>query len=472
MAASLLARIECYWRWSEEVLLGPNGMWRRQGLLWLLTGVLLIQAGLQLKRGFRTLLVEQDPPPIDLHFRWLEQRYFYNRQNPYDVAAYAASLRKHEPLPNIARDYRFDPVIGELYYRQGGYPPWYFPTAVLFVLPTSFQTTRFYFAGLNVVALLVTFLWAYQVGRVHSRAGGAMLGAATLALYANYKAVEVGQFGIVVGVLLIATYYLGQSRRLGAAGITYAMALLKPQISALYVLVFLVRRQWKLLATATAYGLVASLATWGVTRTNPVEMLGQMRDLTREWVNPVVNEQSPVAEPQPAQIPEGIASVSSVLLELDVSWEVATPLGAALGLVCAVVVLWYWRTASLLAQFATAATIGRLWCYHHNYDDVMLVFLLVAMGKAALTLRSRGTILAFGLVLVSLCTSWPYRFFQVNHRPMLMMQLALMATWTLGLVVLLAGERTSSPTETGLPGKQGHGQMAQEFEVADSPANA
>jgi hypothetical protein len=382
--------------------------------------------------------------------RWLEQRYFYNGQNPYDVALYAFSLRKHEPPPECARNNRFDPKIGPLYYRQGGYPPWYFLTATMLILPTDFNTTRIYFAVLNGLALAFTAVWAYRFGRFHSLAAGVMLGSATLALYGNYKAIEVGQFGILVNAFLIGAYWLAERQKPVAAGISYGMAILKPQISALFVFIFLVRRQWKLLLAATAYGLLACAVAWAVTRTNPVEMTLQMVALTREWTHPVVKEQ-PEPGPQPTQLTIGRSELLSLFEDLGASYNVAMPLAALVGLIALGVLLWRWRKATPLTLLAIAATVSRLWSYHYVYDDVMLVFLLVALGRLALTHRSLGTVLAFGLVGLSLWTPVYYHLVVVDGRPHLALQIAQMLTWLFGLAVLLAWEPRSNRGTEELP---------------------
>ena len=154
------------------------------------------------------------------------------------------------------------------------------------------------------------------------------------------------------------------------------------------------------LAAATAYVVLASLVTWAVTRTNPIEMIEQMYTLAQGWIDhpdPRINEQHPI----------GISSFSSLMLALHVDRKVATPLAAITGFLLAGVLMWLWRNGRTLTLFAIAATTGRLWSYHHPYDDVTLIFLIVALGELVLTHRSRGTVFAFCLVGLSL---WrPYR---------------------------------------------------------------
>jgi hypothetical protein len=87
--------------------------------------------------------------------------------------------------------------------------------------------------------------------------------------------------------------------------------------------------------------------------------------------------------------------------------------------------------------------MGRLWSYHHNYDDVMLIFLVVALGRLVLARPSPWTVLAFGVVGLSL---WiPVRSW---HKPYPMaLQIAQMTSWLFGLAIVLAHQPRSRGLE-------------------------
>jgi hypothetical protein len=335
-------------------------------------------------------------------------------------------------VPESPRDNRVDPKIGEPYHRSGGYPPWTFLTAAPLVLPAPWLFAAAYFAVLDAVALAIAFVWAYQIGRPHGQAGGIFLGASAIALFAHYRTLQVGQYGILVNALLIGVYWLTERRKPVAAGIVFGLAAIKPQISALFGLIFLVRRQWKAVAAATAYVVLASLVTWAMTKTNPVEMLRQMYALAQGWTDhpdPRIKEQHPI----------GVSSLLSLLLELHVDRKIATPFAAITGLTLSGVFMWLWRNSSTLTLFAIAATVGRLWSYHLAYDDVMLVFLIVALGKLVITHRAAGPIVAFCVVGLSLWAPKPIGY-------TLPLELAQMGSWLFGLAILLKWE----PRPTGV----------------------
>jgi hypothetical protein len=240
----------------------------------------------------------------------------------------------------------------------------------------------------------------------------------------------VGQYGILINAMLIGVYWLTERRKNVEGGILFGMATLKPQISVPFGLIFLVRKYWKALAAASAYVVVASVFTWVMTRTNPIEMLQQMYALAQNWAehpNPNINE----------QIPMGSSSFLSVLLRLHVDKKIATPLAAITGMVLAMALTWLWRNSSTLTLFAIAATTGRLWSYHRPYDDVMLIFLIVPLGKLVLAHRSIGTVLPFLLVGISLWT--PFK----GYYPALGLQIVQILIWLLGLATVLAWEPRS-----------------------------
>src|SRR6516225_6698343 len=131
------------YRESKTALRNAFAEWCRHPVLWTVSGALLALSAAWIVVGFNYLIVH--PYAVDLEMRWMEQRYVYNGQNPYDVVELVSALRDHRPLPECTRDNRVDPRIGAPYHRAGGYPPWAFPTVALFVLPTEFLYTRIYF---------------------------------------------------------------------------------------------------------------------------------------------------------------------------------------------------------------------------------------------------------------------------------------------------------------------------------------
>jgi hypothetical protein len=382
------------------------------------SAVLLLLSTAWLTRGFKHLVV--DDFRIDLSSRWREQRYIYKGQNPNDLGAAAGATEFGWPLPDCPRDRRIDPDIGPIYHWEGCYPGWSYFTGAAFVLPTNFKITRLYFGFLNVLALAVTSVWAYGIGRPHGAAGGVLLAASVLAVSTNYNTLNMGQYSLIVNGLLVGAYYfLVAKPRPVAAGVLYGLAAIKPHMSALFALVFLVRKQWTLLATTACYMVFASLCIWELSKTDPLEMLTQA-----------------VAAGTGRGSNGGSCSLLSVLLKFGVDRAFATRVSTVVGLIAAGWLMWIWRNAPLLTLFAIAATIGRLWTYHHEYDDVMLIFLLVALGQAMFIRNSTWT--SFGFFIVGAALWCPV--FYIPWRFNFLVQIAEMSSWLAGLVILLAAE--------------------------------
>jgi hypothetical protein len=399
--------------------------WRQNRVLWIICVVLLIPGANWMRLGFKGVVAGYPPGHGDFHARWMEQRYVENRQNPYDIVLREAAIYHQRPIPECSRDDRTDPSIGPLQHWQCGYPPWAYFSAAAFVLPIRYEYARNYFAVLNALALGISLAWAYQVGRPHSRAGGVFLATAVLAMYANFVCLDLGQYGILINALLIGVYILVERHRPVLAGITFGVAAIKPQITALFAIVFLVRRQWTLLAAATAYVLLACGGTWYLTKTNPIEMLGQMRVVVGAYIG------------------RGTSSIPQLLLNLGMEQQVAAPLTIVLGLVSTLVIMWLWRNSPTLTLFAVAATIGRIWTYHQTPDNVMLIFLVVALGKLVLDHRSIWTVIAFFAVACSLTIR--FQFHTIAYP--LWAAFAQMSSWLFGMAVLLTAQSRFSRHE-------------------------
>jgi hypothetical protein len=416
----------------QTVLCGPL-VPKKQTKLAFVTIILFLVAALYLGRGFYSLVFKsQTNPAIDLHKRWIEQRYVYGGQNPYDVVELVAAERAHLPPPECSRDNRVNPEIGPPFFRQGGYPPWAFVTAVLLVLPISFEAASTYFALLDIIALAVIAGWAYRLGRFHSRLGALFLVATSLAPIAHYNTLFFGQYGILVVALLVAVYFLYESHKPAAAGFMYGLATIKPTVSGLFVIYFLIKRQWRFLLVASAYVASASLVTWALTKTNPVEMLQQVQNLAHRWT---LNEWNLDGEGHPVgTFHLGTSTGSSLFMQMGLNFKMASLLAGGLGLVATLTLTWLWRSGSTLTLFAIAATFGRMWAYHRPTDDVMMIFLLVGLGRLVLIRGSLSLVFAFSAVGLSL---WlPTTVFPVSFG--LWVEVGQVLSWLFGLTVLLA----------------------------------
>jgi Glycosyltransferase family 87 len=379
---------------------------RRQWLLILISLILIPNGVNYLREGLANLAFCGDP--FDLHRRWVDQQYIFRRQNPFDVLFRALSRGHRKPPPPVARNAAPDPVIGEP--DSGGYPPWSFFSGAVFVgLP--WNSERIYFASLDLAALGFLGWWGFSIGRAFGGMAGVFLAAAVVTMGPNRVTLSYGQYGILVNALLAATLVLEESGWPILGGLMLGIAMLKPNIAAPFLLCFFIQRRFKALASAIAYMVVASLVIWGATRTNPMEMIQQMLAASEHYVT-------------------DFPCILTGVIWLGMPTKFAIPFVAGGGLVVGAVLMQLVRNGPLLMQFAVASVIGRIWCYHRPYDDLMLIFLLLWLAQTMLKQPTAQNTIAFWLVGLSL---WLPLGFGFGWR----IAVAQYSAWLFGLFVTL-----------------------------------
>ncbi|MGQ0634255.1 MAG: glycosyltransferase family 87 protein [Planctomycetaceae bacterium] len=391
--------------------------WRQIGLVGAI-GVLAILAAVYLVAGFHGLLFGSAG---DLQRRWVEQGYVARGINPYDVFAahVAGDDFAHGAAPNRSAD--IDPRLGLP--RQLGYPPWSFLAARFLVVTGSFSKTRLLFAAANAASLVLIAVWACRQGAEFGFAGRCLLPAAALAMFANAVTLRLGQFGILINVLLIGAVALARAGRQVPAGALLGIAALKPQLSAPFGLMFLARRQWWAAGAALAYIIVASLYVGAQVGTNPLVMLAQMQEfLKSEYWNDVH------------------MGLFHPLTEWGVPREAVGAGGLVIGAIASFWLMSRYREQPDLVVMSIAAVVAQLWTYHRRFDQTGLLFLLTALGKQALRERTATVTAAFVLVGLSLWT--PHR--DVDWQGIL--PLLQYGIWIFGLIVLLSTTSETPPS--------------------------
>lgn len=366
-------------------------------------------------KGYWYLLVHPNGA-ADLHQRYREERYVFAGRNPNDVGLRAAAIRRGEEPPEIDR-----PIIEipEFASRPPvvGYPPWAFFTQALLVWP-PWPATRFYLVGFNLAATVFIGVWAYRTSAHLGRDAAAALTVACLSLSAYSPGLQTGNYPLIVTALLAASMAL-ERRRAGGAGLALGLAMLKPHMAGPFIAGAACRGRLIAVAVATAYVVMASLVTWAVVKVDPLEMMGQMLASSNHWVGMTYGP-------------------LSLLLAAGLEPRVATPLNAALFLCAGAALHLRFRALDILAHYAIAGVVARLFAYHQVYDNLLLVFLLLALGLTAVRQRSAPARVAFLAVGLSL---WPpagltdWRAYQVIQ----------VLAWCGGLATLLLCLRNERP---------------------------
>jgi hypothetical protein len=361
-------------------------------------------------KGLYYLVVKADMPN-DMHLRWVETQYILHGENPGDIfmaSQYSAAVRipmwSKRPTTEI-------PWIGPVF--TAGYPPWAYFANVPFYWPPWQRAARVYFAGWNVLALLVVFAYGYHVGRPLGALAGAILGFSGTAVSANATTLGVGQYGIVIVALIVATLWLLERfRDSGTAGVCLGLAFTKPILSGPFGVPLLFPIKPRSLIAVIVYMLVANGVIWAVTKANPVELVSQMLHAGQGYMDASYGPMNLlVSMGMPKPMSEAVTAVGCVGIEA--------------------VLLFVWMRAPLLVHFAIASVTARLWSYHHLYDNLVVMFLLIALGRLALERTTPIHVLAFLVMGLSLWA--PGKF--CDH---LWYQIFQMVVWITGLALLLA----------------------------------
>ncbi len=375
---------------------------------WSVIGCLaMLAVAFQLKGFYHLTVGTEQGDAIDLRLRWCEEHYFMQGRNPFDVWLTHSPRAQLKGSPNVvtSRSTVIDPALRVC---DPAHPPWGFVSGLIFFFP-SWPAVRWYFACVNLVAMVVIGAWAWQKGRAYDLWTGLLWGVAVMAVGGTATALEVGQYSILVTGCLVATLWCVQHGREGIGGFLLGIAMAKPTIAGPFLLALVIHKRLRMLAVTMLYVAIASSITWLVTKTHPGEMLQQLLA-----VGTVISQ-------------DGSLGPITFLLAMDIPRTAATLLGMASILLAAMLVLLLSQRRTMLYSFAVASVAGRLWTYHKTYDDVMLIFLLVALGEVVH--RSRDSIMpwvAFFAVGISLWV--PGR---VSH--VLIFQIFQLMIWLVGV---------------------------------------
>lgn len=332
---------------SNQLLINVPQPTKKRVLLicsFLLIGLSIAYLG---KGFYHALFVYDTESAKDLWARWLEQQYIYQGEYPY----YA---RPNKPT-NVIEG------LGPVF--SGGYPPWAFLTGFLFVPNFSWQTTRFYYVLLNIISLIVLAIFSYSATAPKNKAQAFFAVASSLAISSNCTTLRVGQYGLIINALLIGAFWMSQNKRYSWAGLFLGLALVKPNISAFYFLIFLVRRQFKIILVFFLY---LSFATFLISILTQVSPASMFEDLIKQ-INYFVLK--------------GTSLINYLNFNENIEPSFLIFLIGGVSLISLLILFYLFRNASLLTLFAASCVIARLCTYHRIYDDVMLVFLLLAFLK-------------------------------------------------------------------------------------------
>lgn len=372
----------------------PAGLRQLQILLAIgLTAAGLVYIGLGV---YRLVLADRWPFACDLGLRWRDAHYLIDGQNPADPV---------RDIPDVTRP-------------KPGYPPWSHVTAILLVPPVAFGATQIYFAILNLMALGIIGRWAYRLVSRHGPIAGWLAAASALALVSILYCFSNGQYGLVIMGLVLTSFDFAARNQQVLAGLALGLALVKPHIGGLFVLIHLFERRWITVAVCTAYIAGASAMAGIMAKTSPVVMLKQGLSAAGNFSERAQNLVAWGAQSLFGEAPGTLG------------------LTAAGAVVTVVTLLALGRRADLPTKLALCAVVSMFWCYRKQYDCVLLGLVVVAALATAYDLRSR--VMAAAYLVMGLSVWLPLRMQWANLLPV---QAANAIIWTGTLVLIILYRR-------------------------------
>jgi hypothetical protein len=328
-------------------------------------------------KGYYTLLLDNKVGAVDLYSRWKEQQYIYRGLYPYDIT-------RRSPL--------IDPQLGPV--TSGGYPPWAFFSGFIFFPPISFELTRWYHALLNTISLVILAIFAYQIGKPYGKLKAWFTVVTCLSISSHCTTMNNGQYGIIINALLIGMFWLLQRNANISAGLILGLALLKPNISALYFFIPIIKKRINAVIACCLYIVISSSIIGRLVKVSPIYMIEKMIRVSQYYVD------------------TGTSGIN-VLMKLGINPLVATILLAVVATAVIIGLFYLFKDHSLLFLFAIASVIGRLWTYHLVYDNVMLIFLLLAVIYLTFKKPNKShililTLLSLSLLIPTRATNLPY----------------------------------------------------------------
>jgi hypothetical protein len=231
-------------------------------------------------------------------------------------------------------------------------------------------------------------------------------------MFGHASTLRLGQYGILMNAALVIALVGAERQRRSWLGLGFSLAATKPNFSLLFFPILLVQKRWSALALTAIYCCFGSLVVWKMIHVDPIE-------LTRQMLS------------QSSKTTEGDVGLLGIGISLGIPYRIAAPTLGLAGLLLACAVTWVCRSTPPLAIFASASVWGRLFFYHRQYDNVMLLFLLLALGFVAIRNQRVGTWVIFFLVGISL---WcPFRLVDYT----LPVRIILTSTWLVGLFTVL-----------------------------------
>ena len=348
---------------------------RRSLLLW---APIAISVALAAKGVAQLLFVPN--AGYDIRLLWTATQYFLRGANPFDASFYANDLA--QGLHPAAVPTYF-PDLG--WPEQVNYPPTSTLTQLLlFSLPLP--ATYALYIVISIAGLCVVAWWASRQIDDAAVVRWSVAGIA-LANLGYSQTIINGNYGIVAMAALCGAIAL-RSRAPVAAGVLLGMALVKPTLTAPFLLLFLADGCFLILGLCAAYLGLSTIVTIWLTGASLQTLLHASLEGSSRFAT-------------------GGYGLWQMLRAGGFSQPVALAVNAAIFLLPLAFLVWGRprRESSLsMAYLAAAGVAARLFTYHNSIDNVIVSFLAIALAQRAMLTRASVDIAWVVLVMFTLLT--------------------------------------------------------------------
>lgn len=270
------------------------------------------------------------------------------------------------------------------------YPPFSFPLIWLAAPFDEIKSNQAWLLAINILSVAGVAAFAANLGRPHGRSGALLLALSTTSLFSVSATMTIGQLSLVINGLLVIMLLAMQANRPWLAALAWCGSMMKPHSTLLAAALFLRRKFWPALIVAA---FILTGFSWAVV-----------------WhCNLTLPELASFVASQPSFLK--FISRGNSLTSLLAGYGYS-PLMLTLAALCGVAVIRLVaarlapRQPPLLIQLALTLGIMRIVFYHRPYDNIMLVFMIIALGKHALDKNTSMSWLFFVLTGLTVWLPW------------------------------------------------------------------
>ncbi len=377
----------------------------RTTLAWVLFAALTLLTAASAARGIRQAWVHDGD--FDMRSRCREYEWF--RQGIYPNRKLAGEAAP----PNVCYTV---------------YPPYALPLFGCFFEPGGRLQGRVAVELLSLASLVVIGAYGMRELKFAGPAMAAVGAVAGTAIVGNSTALALGQFSIIcAGLVAQQMIFLARNRPV-AAGVCWALAMLKPQIALSFAALFLLNRQWRGLVTGIAILAGLSLFACWWTDVPPTRVI-------QHWLFSMPMSFSDTA----AKSGPGFLAAQGGLNPRIAQFLALAVLGMGAALVCRLAPITLGQTAQLHVA-GVCGVLGELLLYHRHYDNIMLFPTIIGILAVAVAKPSWASVGAATLMGI---TVWlPQRMIEQipGHQTLQML------IWSGVAAVLVTSARRQAPS--------------------------